>query len=38
MIRARVLATAVGIITLLVLLLVALPEALGDRPYNVFGH
>jgi hypothetical protein len=37
-IRARVIATVVGIITLLVLLLVALPEALGDRPYNVLGH
>jgi hypothetical protein len=36
--RARVIATAFGILTLLVLLLVALPEALGDRPYNVFGH
>ena len=36
--RARVIATALGIVTLLVLLLVALPEALGDRPYNVLGH
>jgi glycosyltransferase involved in cell wall biosynthesis len=37
-IGTRALSAALGVVTLLVLLFVALPEALGDRPYNALGH
>ena len=36
--QARVAATALLVVTLLILVFAALPEALGDRPYNAFGH
>jgi peptidoglycan/LPS O-acetylase OafA/YrhL len=36
--RARALAIVVLVITFVLAMTVAMPEALGDRPYNVIGH
>jgi len=36
--QARAVTATLALVTFLLLVFAALPEALGDRPYNVFGH
>jgi FkbM family methyltransferase len=36
--QARAVSATLAVVMFLLLVLAALPEALGDRPYNVFGH